>query len=486
MRAVGYFREAAPSSVAKIRAESAPRTGRAPAAESIGRQNRRFLDYCEAQGFEVATTFAEEAKGATTAFGQLIEYLKRPEKGFISIVTPSPATLADDTVVAVARCLQIERLGAKVQFMDATAEDGADALGIVLESWSAGRDDGMRDKVRSALHRKAVRGEVLGRPPYGYHVGSRNRLELVDDEAVVVRYIFKLYLQEGLGIRLIARRLNEEGLRTRRNGAWSMVSIRDILRNRAYLGTYQRLGVRVPGTHPALVSPDDFRHVQERLSDRRTNYSPRTVSGFLLSGLAACGSCGNRMIGVSRRQAWTRRSDGSAQSASYRYYQCESRTNRGTCTYNTQRAEELEENVHQQLANLDPRSLATAGDDGAVIAQWQAEARRLRERLQQIDRRLSRSLEAAAGVKLSSEKLRTQGMPLAEERLKAEEELRDAEWRAEHYSSAVERRRTRNAALELLVSQWETLDLSERQQLLRELVEQVKVSDEDVQVLLKP
>ena len=106
---------------------------------------------------------------------------------------------------------------------------------------------------------------MLGRPPYGYHVGPRNRLEPVDDESLVVRYIFRLYLHEGLGIRLIARRLNEEGLRTRRDRPWSMVSIRDILRNRAYLGTYQRLGVLVPGTHPALVSPDDFRRVKERL-----------------------------------------------------------------------------------------------------------------------------------------------------------------------------------------------------------------------------
>jgi hypothetical protein len=369
-----------------------------------------------------------------------------------------------------------------------------DALSAVVQSWSSSKDDGMREKVRTALRRKAVRGEVLGRPPYGYRVGPRNRLELVDEEAVVVRYIFELYLKENLGIRLIARRLNEEGLLTRRNGAWSMVSIRDILRNRAYLGTYQRLGVRVPGTHPALVSPDHFRQVQERLSDRRTNYSPRKVSGFLLSGLVVCGSCGNRMIGVSRKQAWTRRSDGSEQVASYRYYQCESRTNRGTCSYNTQRADELEETVRGQLTDTDPRQLATAGDDAAVIAQWQTEAHRLHDRLSQIDRRLNRGLEAVASAKARGEKLRpdlvedirSQSMPLAEERLKVEEELRDAEWRAEHYASAAERRRTRNAALELLVSSWPSLALEEHQQLLRELIDHVKVSDTAVQVVLKP
>ena len=387
--------------------------------------------------------------------------------------------------MGAARCLQVEHLGAQVQFIDVAVASG-DALGAILEAWAETHNDELREKVRSALRRKAVRGEVLGRPPYGYRVGPKNRLEVVDDEAVVVRYIFRLYLHEGLGIRLISRRLNEEGLRTRRNRPWSMVSIRDILRNRAYLGTYQRLGVRVPGTHPALVSPDDFRKVQERLSERRTNYSPRQVSGFLLSGLASCSSCGNRMIGVSRRQSWTRRSDGSEQMASYRYYQCESRTNQGICSYNTQRAEDLEAEVRRQLRDLDPRQLATAGNDEAVIEQWHVEARRIRERLHQIDRRLNRELELAANDAANSDRLRTNGQTLAEERLRVEEELRDAEWRAEHYASAAERRRTRNAALELLVQDWEHLPLDDKQRLLRELIDQVRVGEDGVQLVLRP
>jgi hypothetical protein len=192
------------------------------------------------------------------------------------------------------------------------------------------------------------------------------------------------------------------------------------------------------------------------------------------------------MIGVSRRQSWTRRSDGSEQVASYRYYQCESRTNQGICTYNTQRADQLEEVVRQHLSALDPAKLATAGNDDAVINQWQAEARRLRERLHQVDRRLNRELEAAAGEAISSDRLRSNGLALAEERLKIEEELRDAEWRAEHYASAAERRRTRNAALEVLVSQWESLPLNDKQQLLREMVDQVRVGDGEARIVLRP
>jgi site-specific DNA recombinase len=472
MRAVGYFRQASGSASNKRD------------ALSLARQQRAFLDYCEKQGYEVAATFSEEPskEDSSTGFAQLVDFLRQPEKGFVVVIANSPATLADEPSTAGARFLELESLGAKVQFI---AHEG-DGLDAILEAWSSGDAANMRDRVRTAMRRKAVRGEVLGRPPYGYKVGPRNRLDLVSDEAVVVRYIFRLYLQEGLGIRLIARRLNEEGLRTRRQRPWSMVSIRDILRNRAYLGTYQRLGVRVPGTHPALVSPDDFRKVQERLSDRRTNYSPRTVRPFLLSGLAICGNCGNKMIGVSRRQSWKRRSDGEERVASYRYYQCESRTNQGICAYHTHRAEELEAALRAHLADLDPRRLNATGDDAAVIAEWQAEARRLKERLQQLDKKIGRSLEDAAQSRITREKLRALGRTFADERLKAEDELRAAEWRAEHYSSAAERRKGRYAALERLASEWDSLPVAEHQELLRDVIDQVVVTDSGLKVILRP
>jgi site-specific DNA recombinase len=468
LKALGYFRQPAGDK----------------SADSLARQQRAFLDACERQGYEVAATFAEEAQTEDgPAFGALIDYLRRPDKGFVVVLAQSPEVLADDATTAAARFLEIESLGARVEFL--AAGDG-DSLSALLETWKRFQADGLGARVRSAMKRKAVKGEVLGRPPYGYRVGPRNRLQLVQEEAVVVRYIFRLYLHEGLGIRLIARRLNEEGLRTRRGRPWSMVSIRDILRNRAYVGTYHRLGVRVPGTHEAIISPDDFRRVQDRLSDRRTNFSPRNIQPYLLSGLLVCGNCGNRMIGVSRRQSWRRRSDGSEVAALYRYYQCESRTNQGICSYHTQRAEELEEEVRRLLAEIDPRQLQAAGDDAAVLAESEAETKRLREKLHQVDRRIARSLEAFRASRLGQDKLRTQGLALALERLKAEDDLRAAISRAETYASASYRRRARAEALSRLVTKWEALSLSERQELLRELVDRVVVREGAAQVHLRP
>jgi hypothetical protein len=192
------------------------------------------------------------------------------------------------------------------------------------------------------------------------------------------------------------------------------------------------------------------------------------------------------MIGVSRKQAWVRQRDGSEQVASYRYYQCESRTNQGICSYNTQVADDIEDKLREKLGQVDPKELATANDDRAVSEHWQSEARRLQDRLQQIDRRFAKSIGESAADKGSREKLRAEGLLVADERLKVEEELRDAEWRAEHYSSTVERRRTRSAALDLVVSQWETLELKEKQQLLKELVDHIQVNEDDIEVVLRP
>ncbi|MEX2158228.1 MAG: recombinase family protein [Dehalococcoidia bacterium] len=469
MKAVGFFREP------KAGSKGAP----------LSAQNKAFLEFCERQGYDVAVTFVETAEtdGHRNGFRQLVDYLKRKDKGFVVVVARSLEGMGDDNSVSMRRYFQMEGLGAQVAFM----EGPPDPLAELVKQWAQPSErELLGERVRAAMRRKAVRGEVLGRPPYGYKVGMRRRLELVQDEAVVVRYIFRLYLHEGLGIRLIARRLNEEEYHTRRGGNWSMVSIRDILRNRVYLGTYSRFGVRVPGSHPALVTPDDFRAVQDRLNARRNNFAKRQPSTFLLAGLVQCGHCGNKMIGVSRRQSWRRRS-GSEGQASYRYYQCESRTNQSMCDYHTQRADELEEQVRTLLAGLDGAALLPqAGNQEEVLAEWTQRLERLRGRLRQLDKRLEEQLSAAAKSRITREQLHKLSITTAGERLRTEEELEDTERRIQDQTDASERTRGRQKALAILLDGWDEQPVEEKQQHLREMLDRVVVRDEGIELVLRP
>ena len=469
MKAVGYFRAPAPGSK----------------GETLAAQNKEFLDFCERQGYEAQVTFVETAdgNGHRGSFRQLVDYLRQPDKGFIVVVARSLTGLGVNVKESVRRYFQLEGLGAQVTFLSG----GEHPLDELVKLWSA-ESGGARlsERVRAAMRRKAVKGEVLGRPPYGYKVGNRRRLELVPEEAVVVRYLFRLYLHEGLGIRLIARRLNEEELRTRRGGNWSMVSIRDILRNRVYLGTYSRFGVRVPGSHPALGGPDDFRAVQDRLNARRNNYAQRQPSPFLLAGLVQCGHCGNKMIGVSRRQSWRRRSGGEGK-ASYRYYQCESRTNQSMCDYHTQRAAELEEKVYTRLANVDADALRlVAGNDEGVRAEREGAVKRGKTRLRQLDRRLDEIISAAAKGRITREQLHTLSVTNTSDRLRLEDGLDEIQRRLQEQADASERTKQRERELARLLDGWKSLAIAEKQLLLRELIDRVVVRDEGVEVILRP
>jgi hypothetical protein len=336
------------------------------------------------------------------------------------------------------------------------------------------------------MRRKAVKGEVLGRPPYGYRVGPRRRLELVPEEAVVVRYIFRLYLQEEMGIRKIAGQLNSESVATRRGGRWSMVTVRDILRNRVYLGHYSRFGTTVTGSHPALVSPEDFRKVQDRLQTRHGAIRTRTVTPFLLSGMLFCGRCQNKLIGVSRRQRWVTKS-GEKKEAAYRYYQCESRTNQNSCAYNTQRAAELESRVREALKDDDRpvTRLRRAGNVDGYLVDLIGQVDRVEGRMKRNRRQVEELVADAAHGHITIERMKTLGGDLAKEHQELESELVSAKDRLHAQQSEAERRQHLEALRDHLAREWDSLPFESLQASLRDVVDRVEVDGEDVRVYLR-
>lgn len=464
MRAIGYFRETR--------------------GQSLADQSEAFLAFCKTNGYEAAAAFLDgktEAKGdgdAAAGFRQLVDFTRhQAPSGFLVVVVASLASLGESITEAARRYFQLATIGVLI----ISIETGEDVSAPLLEKWSEHRAAGsLGDKVKAAMRRRAIKGEALGRPPYGYKVGPKRRLVVVPEEGSVVRYIFRLYLKDDLGIRRIARRLNEEGYRTRRSGLWSMVTVRDILRNRAYVGTYSRFGVRVPASHAPLISQEDFQCVQERLDQRRPASDTRHVSPFLLSGLTHCGYCGNKMIGVTRKQKWKRRSDGVVRTAQYRYYQCESRTNRSLCDYHTKRAEALEKQVYQALFAA---SLPTNGNGHSLDRE--AAVTRLRDRVRRLDKRLEQYMDAAAGGTLNPEKLQTAAVAIATEQMQLEDRLVEANRAAHQHAGEEERRKGLEKTLRRLREEWDEMPFADKQELMRDAIERITVRDDEVQLGLR-
>ncbi|MCK9518096.1 MAG: recombinase family protein [Dehalococcoidia bacterium] len=471
MKAVGYF------------VEGAHRNGN---RRSIGEQNRAFLDFCTRFGFEVAGTFldTDNPDAAGSGFRQMLQFLSRDDRGFMVVAIDSLGVLGPDLGQSAMKLLTMEATGVQV----VSVHSGKELARELVSDW-AERDEGppVSERVRSAMRRKAVKGEALGRPPYGYRVGPRRRLELVPDEAVVVRYIFKLYLHDDMGIRKIAGQLNEENIPTRRGGRWSMVTVRDLLRNRAYLGTYTRFGVKVPGSHPPLVSPEDFRRVQERLQSRSATVRERKVTPFLLSGIVYCARCGNRMIGVSRRQKWTTKA-GEKKAASYRYYQCESRTNQNACGYNTQRAQELEDRLRQLLGEDTEgvRRVRRAGNVDSYVLDLGSQVEKIEARMRRVRRQVEELVADAANELISVERMKALGQELVREQQELEEELAATKARLSAHESEAERHRYLDELRHRVVAEWDALDFTELQTILREVVDRLEVDGAEARLYLRP
>ena len=345
MRAVGYFRPASEPGGAG-EAEDAL-SGQESAPGAIER-------YCLENFHQLARVV--EAPGPAGRYDELIGFFRGTQTAALVLI-PDSTHLADDLPTLVERLIELEEAGGEVRCVDPDLPDplqsGLASLGL------RGRAPERLRRVREAIGAKAVRGEVLGRTPYGYRAGLDGRLTPLPDEAETVRRIFNWYAGDtdegaeegpayrGPGLRRIAARLNEEGVRTRSAKPWTPVAVAGILRNRVYVGTYSRLGLRLVGSHAGLVDRTVFNRAQEIVRQRRPRRRRARPGRYLLGGLLRCGVCGRGVFGLTRRRTW-RRKDGTQVSRAYRYYECPARAVRSRGAgeeHPSWRAERLEEAV---------------------------------------------------------------------------------------------------------------------------------------------
>ncbi len=335
MRAIGYFRADA-------------NTQKNGAAKSSIDFRDDFAEYCDLNLHQQIKTFGDlnaSGNGRYPQYDQMIEFIKESRSNFL-VVIPDSTHIGSDLESVARTLIFLENNGAKVICDDedfpAPLQNAFHVLGVtgISKTRSA--------KIKESMQARALKGQGLGRPPYGYRNGDTGILETVKSETAVVELIFKLYTQEDMGLRLIVQHLNERDIPTRRGGKWNVVSVRDMLKNPVYMGTYTRFGLRLPRAHEAIIPPATFREAQDTTRSRRPVGRVSRAEPFLLSGLVYCGYCDNKMMGVTRRQSW-RNKDGRRHRGVYRYYQCQSRNNQSICGYHTWRAPLLEGTIVPQL-----------------------------------------------------------------------------------------------------------------------------------------
>ena len=123
-----------------------------------------------------------------------------------------------------------------------TNNGDADEIMNFIEFWSA-KKSSIDTKIRVTDAMKMIHNEGYwtgGNPPFGYinHPDMTNMLQIVPEEAEVVKRIYKMYTVDGFGMLKIAGILNKQGFRSKLGNEWKVESIRKILRNTIYKGHF--------------------------------------------------------------------------------------------------------------------------------------------------------------------------------------------------------------------------------------------------------
>lgn len=163
-----------------------------------------------------------------------------------------------------------------------------------------------------------------GRIPYGFAYDKETKTFSVrEDEAAVVRMIYSSYLTKQ-SLLAVSRELNTKGLRSRNGTEWNPVTVRKILVNPFYVGTYrynfydetgvsktfkkkgEQEWVLVENHHPAIIDQqlqEEVVSVLER--QRRGLWTQDTRYGkivHIFAGLLTCGVCGSNMTATQDKQ----------------------------------------------------------------------------------------------------------------------------------------------------------------------------------------
>lgn len=246
--------------------------------------------------------------------------------------------------------IQLESCGARVEYVIGQFEESAE--GRLLKGLMSEFAEYEREKIKERMVRGRIRSVQAGNvttginAPYGYNLVTENgRRVLVrnEEQAVVIRHIFDLYVNQGKSITSIMRYLSDrripkpcsgkEHITTNKSHIWSSATVHNILDNECYIGRWyyrKTKTVKTPqGRYKKMPRPREewleievppildeaiFRAAQRQRDLNKRLKGKQHNRFYLLGGMVKCGHCGYTAVGI------TRASNGKPHG--YSYYFC--------------------------------------------------------------------------------------------------------------------------------------------------------------------
>ena len=360
---------------------------------TIESQVEALLDYADQNGYVVAEEYIfkdEGYSGAVLVRPGLERVRDLSAEGQIQVVLVySPDRLSRNYAYQVVLLDEFASCGTEVLFINSPkAETPEEALLLQFQGMIAEYERAMiKERSRRGKRFKAKTGivNVLSGAPYGYHYIRKTEdaaayYQIIEEEALVVKEIYRLYTEDLLSIGEVVRELNQRKVPTKkRQSQWERSTVWAMLRNPAYMGKAcfgktekserQRITkpLRKKGGYsarnscnkekpreewieipvPAIITTETFELAQERLKKNKLHSQRNTLEITLLQGMLVCSGCGYSLYRTStrtsKRKLYYYRCLGSDK---YRY------TNGRRCNCRPIRQDYLDEIVWQKVMEL--------------------------------------------------------------------------------------------------------------------------------------
>ena len=497
--------------------------------QTIASQTAALIEHCRQEGYAVPAEwiFQDEGYSGATLIRPGLERVRdlAAEGQIENVLVYSPDRLSRKYAYQVLLVEEFARHGVEVIFIRSPrASTPEEHLLVQFQGMIAEYERAqIAERTRRGKRYRAKTGliSVLSGAPYGYRYVKKTETtasyyEIMEPEAEVVRKVFECYTEVGLSLGAIARWLNDHEIPTRKQTSrWERSTIWAMLRNPAYMGKAcfgktesaprqrvtrplrQRGGFspRCSSTRerprhewieiavPAIISEESFALAEERLEQNKRFSSRRTIEPTLLHGMLVCGECG---------YAYYRTSTRTSKRKIY-YYRCLGsddyrHVNGRVCQNRPIRQDYLDETIWKQVIELleDPELIRQEIQRRLQEIQ---NSNPIKKRKEVLDREITRQqksieklLDAYQEGLLELEELRSRLPNLRKRSESLQSELRSLEATTGDRQTLLRLADNMGNFLERLRSTADTLDVIERQKILRLVVKEILIHKETIKI----
>ncbi len=317
---------------------------------SLHSQEKALRKYFESKGWQVYDLYSD-TKSGTSLEREGIQRLLRDaaEKKFYVVASIKLDRLSRSVRDFLSLDEQLSNLDIDIvittQQIDTTTRAGKMMRTVMLAFGDFERDV-IAERTRGKLYYQAQKGFWKGGTvPLGYDCIDK-KLIINEQEAELVRKIFKYYLAEPSTAKVM-NRINNEGYRTKKRISkdgkstggrlFTKETIKRLLRSRLYRGIVSFNSEEFQSLHDPIIDEELFNAVQKRLDesiiDRRATHEGLELP---LLGILKCGHCGSSLTTTFT----TKKSTGKR----YYYYKCTrtSHTSKEHCVARDIKADDIE------------------------------------------------------------------------------------------------------------------------------------------------